>query len=73
MPIVLFDRVEIGYRRPRHTTPPLLSIGGLAHALLGNPSEACSVITKGIYKGDLGHVNWNCFHSGGKLIAYTSR
>ncbi len=36
MPVAVFSSIEIGLnRRPRHTTPLLLDIGGLAHALLG--------------------------------------
>jgi hypothetical protein len=75
MPVAVFRPIEIGLnRRPRHTTPPLLDIGGLARCLAAgaNPSEACSVITKGMYGSGLGHVNWDSFHRGGKLVAYTS-
>ena len=75
MPVAVFSPVEIGpYCRPRHIAPPLLDIGGLARCLAAgaNPSEACSVITKGTYGNGLGHGNWNSFHCGGKLLAYTS-
>jgi hypothetical protein len=74
MPGAVFCPIEIGNRHPCHIAPPLLDIGGLARCLAAgaNPSEACSVITKGMYGSGLGHGNWNCFHCGGKLLAYTS-
>jgi hypothetical protein len=74
MPGAVFRPIEIGNRHPCHIAPPLLDIGGLARCLAAgaNPSEACSVITKGMYRSGLGPGNWNCFHCGGKLLAYTS-
>jgi hypothetical protein len=35
MPGAVFRPIEIGNRHPCHIAPPLLDIGGLAHALLG--------------------------------------
>jgi hypothetical protein len=36
MPVAVFSPIGIGLnRRPRHTTPPQLDIGGLAHGLAG--------------------------------------
>ena len=73
MPVAVFSPIEIGLnRRPRHTTPPLFNLADLCTPR-SHPSEACSALTKGIYRSDLGHGNWNCFHHGGKLVAYTSR
>ncbi len=36
MPVAFFSPIGIGLNHcPRHTTPPLLDIGGLAHCLAG--------------------------------------